>query len=437
MQESRASGAPERTRDVLDVARRALEIEGNAVLSLGKHLGESFLKTVDAIFESRGRVIITGMGKSGHIARKIAASLSSTGTPSLFLHPAEGFHGDLGVITKDDVAIAISNSGGTSEILDLIPSIKEIGATIVAMTANKDSKLAGMSDIVLYLGEFEEADPYRLIPTTSTTVALALGDAITVALMVKRDFSPEHFAVFHPKGMLAKRLKLKVVDLLRGDETNPVLPEGATFQEALSTITKHMLGGVSIVDSDGRPVGIVDLRDVVEYSADVAAGRILLAWDLARFVEPLAVATPLSAAMEKIWRLDSALLPVVDPALGGKLVGGLARKDLLNAFDREMLRKRLLLTRFLVSRGREGGEQGVRPSEDYVMVEHPVPASMQGKSLADLDLPAGRRLLVVALRRGEGASAEELMPPPADVPLREGDRLVLLGHREQVNVFPG
>lgn len=267
MEEGGASEAPDRERDVLGVARRALEIEGNAVLSLGKHLGESFLKTVDAIFESRGHVIITGMGKSGHIARKIAASLSSTGTPSLFLHPAEGFHGDLGVITPDDVAIAISNSGETSEILDLIPSIKEIGATIVAMTANKDSKLARMADIVLYLGKFEEADPNRLIPTTSTTVALALGDALTVALMVKRDFSPEHFAVFHPKGMLAKRLKLKAVDLLRGDETNPVLPEGATFQEALSTITKHMLGGVSIVDSDGRLSGILtdgDTRRIFE-----------------------------------------------------------------------------------------------------------------------------------------------------------------------------
>jgi chloride channel protein, CIC family len=228
---------------------------------------------------------------------------------------------------------------------------------------------------------------------------------------------------------------LRASDLMRLDP--PTIHGDESLPELQKILGEKRENQAIVVDSDGRPVGIVDLRDVVEYSADVAAGRILLAWDLARFVEPLAVATPLSAAMEKIWRLDSALLPVVDPALGGKLVGGLARKDLLNAFDREMLRKRLLLTRFLVSRGREGGEPGVRRSEDYVMVEHPVPASMQGKSLADLDLPAGRRLLVVALRRGEGASAEEFMPPPADMPLREGDRLVLLGHREQVNVFQG
>ncbi|MEP0813578.1 MAG: KpsF/GutQ family sugar-phosphate isomerase [bacterium] len=252
---------------MLDVARRALEIEGNAVLALREHIGESFIRTINAVLASRGRVVMTGMGKSGHIAGKIAASLSSTGTPSVFLHPAEGFHGDLGIITKDDIVIAISNSGETAELLDLLPSIKKIGATVVCITGNRKSRLAATCDIVLFTGEIQEADSNNLVPTTSTTVALALGDALTVALMVKRDFRPEHFAVLHPKGMLAKRLTLKVSDLLRGEETNPVLGEDAGFDEALKTITKHVLGGVSIVGSDGRLTGIItdgDVRRIIE-----------------------------------------------------------------------------------------------------------------------------------------------------------------------------
>ncbi len=254
-------------RSVLAAARRALEIEGQAVLALAEHVGEPFLKAVSAILHTKGRVIIAGMGKSGHIGRKIAASLSSTGTPSVFLHPAEGFHGDLGIITKDDVAIAISNSGETEEILDLIPSIKHIGATVISITSNMKSRLAAMSDIVLSTGKIEEADPDKLIPTTSTTATLALGDALIVALMVKRDFRPEQFAVLHPKGMLSKRLTLKVTDLLRGGETNPVLPETGTFEQALETITKYTLGGVCLTGEGGKLSGILtdgDVRRIIQ-----------------------------------------------------------------------------------------------------------------------------------------------------------------------------
>jgi arabinose-5-phosphate isomerase len=255
------------SRDVLEVAKRVLVIEGNAVLGLIDLIGEGFLRTINAILAGHGRVIITGMGKSGHIGRKISASLSSTGTPSLFLHPAEGFHGDLGVIVSDDVVIAISNSGETEELLDLVPSIRRIGATVIAMTGNKTSRLARMSDIVLFTGDIEEADPYKLIPTTSTTATLALGDALTVALMVKRDFKPENFAVLHPKGMLAKRLTLRAVDLLEGEQSNPVLLETATFGQALHTITKYQLGGLSVVDENGKLVGIItdgDVRRIIE-----------------------------------------------------------------------------------------------------------------------------------------------------------------------------
>ena len=255
------------SRDVTEVAKRVLDIEGSAVLALKNGIDEGFVRTVDAVMASRGRVILTGMGKSGHIGRKITASLSSTGTPSIFLHPAEGFHGDLGVITHDDIVIAISNSGETAELLDLLPSIKQIGATVIAMTGNSQSRLARLADIVLHTGNCEEADPYKLIPTTSTTVTLALGDALTVALMVKRDFSPENFAILHPKGMLAKRLTLKATDLLEGEKSNPVLPDTATFEQALHTITKYQLGGVSVVGENGKLVGIVtdgDVRRIIE-----------------------------------------------------------------------------------------------------------------------------------------------------------------------------
>ncbi len=255
------------SRDVLEVAKRALEIEASAVRGLIDIIGEDFLRTVNAILSSSSRVIITGIGKSGHIGKKISASLSSTGTPSLFLHPAEGFHGDLGVITQADIVIAISNSGETQELLDLVPSIKSIGATVIAMTGNKNSRLARLADILLFTGDIEEADPYKLIPTTSTTVCLALGDALTIALMVKRDFKPENFAVLHPKGMLAKRLTLKAVDLLEGEASNPVLPESATFGQALHTITKYQLGGLSVVDDANKLVGIItdgDVRRIIE-----------------------------------------------------------------------------------------------------------------------------------------------------------------------------
>jgi len=173
----------------------------------------------------------------------------------------------------------------------------------------------------------------------------------------------------------------------------------------------------------------------VEFSGDLSAGQIVLAWDLASFVEPVSVVSPLSEAMERIWRLDSALLPVVDPARQGRLVGAIARKDLLNAFDREMLRKRLVLTRFLVHRGEAEGDIEGGPGDDYTMIEREVPERFFGKSLADLDLPAGRQVLVVALRRGEGKNVKEIMPPPADVALKKGDRLVLLGHRDTIEFF--
>jgi CIC family chloride channel protein len=267
--------------------------------------------------------------------------------------------------------------------------------------------------------------PIMLASVAGTVVARRLEDRSVYAERLRRrgvdiDMAFEDLALG----------TLRASDLMRGDP--PVVKGSETLPELLRRFGEAHENQMLVVDGEGRPSGVIDLRDVVEYSGDPSTEQILVAFDLARFVQPLTVATPLSQAMEKVWRLDSAMLPVVDPARGGRLVGGLARKDLLNAFDREMLRKRLLLTRYLASRGGEGAAQEKR-EEDYVMAERSVPERFYGRSLADLELPSGRHLLVVALRRGEGRETAEMMPPPADLPLQRGDRLVLLGHRRDLD----
>jgi arabinose-5-phosphate isomerase len=247
---------------MLATGRRVLANEADAVRRQAEDLGPTFAEACALILKCTGRVIVTGMGKSGHIGQKIAASLTSTGTAAHFLHPAEGVHGDLGVILRGDLLLAISFSGETNEILDLLAPVKHIGAPLIAITGNPASTLAHAADVTLQLSQAEEADPHNLVPTTSTTLTLALGDALTVALMEARGFTPEDFAVFHPHGMLGKRLTLHVRDLLRGEETNPVAKLDATFAEALEIITRYMLGGVSIVNEDGKLAGIITDGDV-------------------------------------------------------------------------------------------------------------------------------------------------------------------------------
>lgn len=242
--------------------KRVLALEAGALSALQAGLNESFAAACELFLNCTGRVIVTGMGKSGHVGQKIAASLTSTGTAAHFMHPAEGVHGDLGVVLKNDLLLAISFSGETAEILGLLPPVKHIGAPVIAITGNCESTLARNADVVLELPKSPEADPHNLVPTTSTTLTLALGDALTVTLMQARGFSPQDFAVFHPQGMLGKRLTLIVGDLLRGEETNPVVANTASFGEALEVITRYMLGGVSVVDSDGRLAGIVTDGDV-------------------------------------------------------------------------------------------------------------------------------------------------------------------------------
>lgn len=253
---------PSEEDQFLATARRVLELEASALSEQRALIDRSFSQACQLMLECTGRIIVTGMGKSGHISQKIAASLTSTGTAAHYLHPAEGVHGDLGVVHRSDLLLAFSLSGETQEIIDLLAPVKHIGVPVVAVTSNAQSTLAQSADVVLQLAAMPEADPHNLVPTTSTTLMLALGDALVVTLMESKLFTPQDFAVFHPQGMLGKRLTLHVRDLLHGEETNPVVPHTVTFGEALETITRHMLGGTSIVDDGGKLVGIITDGDV-------------------------------------------------------------------------------------------------------------------------------------------------------------------------------
>ena len=247
---------------LLRTGREVLAIEAQALQQLADNLGSAFEQACELILACSGRVIVTGMGKSGHIGQKITASLTSTGTAAHFLHPAEGVHGDLGVVHKSDCLIAISYSGETAEILNLMGPVIHLGIPVIAITGQPDSTLAKQSSVVLELGKVAEADVHDLVPTTSTTLTLALGDALTVALMQARGFTPEEFAVFHPSGSLGRRLTLKVGDLLLGDETNPVIYSGAPFSDALAIITKYTLGGTCVVGENSKLCGILTDGDV-------------------------------------------------------------------------------------------------------------------------------------------------------------------------------
>ncbi len=243
-------------------AQKVLQMEAEAILDLIPRVDEHFDAAVDMILACEGRVIMTGMGKSGIIAHKISATLASTGTPSFYLHPAEGIHGDLGMVTADDVIIAMSNSGETGEVLIILPSIRRIGAKLVAMVGNTDSTLAKNADVVLNVGVKKEACPLGLAPTSSTTAALAFGDALAMALMGKHHFTSNQFAVFHPGGSLGRKLLLTVGDIMHGGSENPVVKGSATVTEALFIITDKGLGAVSVVDEDNIMIGLLTDGDI-------------------------------------------------------------------------------------------------------------------------------------------------------------------------------
>lgn len=257
---------------MIETAKRVLKIEAEAVLALADRLDGSFNDAIEMILSAQGRVVITGMGKSGLICQKIAATLASTGTPAFFLHPAEGIHGDLGMLMKGDVVIAVSNSGTTDEIVRILPVIKRMGLPLIAMTGNRNSPLARAGEVFLDISIREEACPLGLAPTASTTVTLALGDALAVALLERRGFKEEDFALFHPGGALGRRLLLKVEDLMHSGEAIPLVHLATPLKEALFEITSKKLGITGVRDDLGALVGVFsdgDLRRSIEKGFEV------------------------------------------------------------------------------------------------------------------------------------------------------------------------
>ena len=261
----------------IGVGRRVLEIEARAVDTLKDSLDDSFSAACDLMLGARGRVIVTGMGKSGHVGSKLAATLASTGTPSFFVHPGEASHGDLGMITPDDVVLALSNSGETAEVLAILPVIKRKGTALIGMTGRPQSALAQLSDVHLTVAVSEEACPHNLAPTSSTTAALAMGDALAIALLEARGFTPEDFAMSHPGGSLGRRLLLKVDDIMHAGEQLPVVATGTSLSDALLEMTRKGLGMTAITRDDGTLAGIFtdgDLRRMLDRDIDIRKATI-------------------------------------------------------------------------------------------------------------------------------------------------------------------
>lgn len=248
--------------ELIQSAKEVFDIEANSILRLKERQGQEFVDAINILYGSKGKVVVTGMGKSGLIGKKIAATLCSTGTPAVFLHPAESTHGDSGIITRDDVVIGISNSGETAELLNLLPLIKRFGVPLIGMTGKTDSTLAKRSDVVLDVSVEREACPLNKAPTASTTVTLALGDALAVCLLKKRGFSYEDFLVFHPSGALGKGILYKVSDLMLKDEKLPVVDENLSFIEAVKLISDKKLGCAYILNQDKTLKGVITDGDI-------------------------------------------------------------------------------------------------------------------------------------------------------------------------------
>ena len=314
----------------LALAREVLQIEARAVEALAQRLDASFNRAVELILQCRGRVVVSGMGKSGHIGCKIAATLASTGTPSFFMHPAEASHGDLGMITRDDVVIALSNSGESDELLAILPLLKRMGAKLISITGNTRSSLAREADVHLDAHVDQEACPLGLSPTASTTAALALGDALAVTVLDMRGFSAEDFARSHPGGQLGRRLLLHVSDVMRHGEAIPTVHLDAALSAGLLEMSRKGLGMTAVVDDDGRSVGIFtdgDLRRTFEQGINVAGTtmrQVMHADPLTILPTQLAV-----DAVECMEKKKITSLLVVDQQ--GELVGALNMHDLLMA----------------------------------------------------------------------------------------------------------
>ncbi|WP_327439761.1 KpsF/GutQ family sugar-phosphate isomerase [Pseudomonas donghuensis] len=258
--------------DLIQSAQRTIRFELEAVEGLLAHINADFVKACELILASKGRVVVVGMGKSGHIGNKIAATLASTGTPAFFVHPAEASHGDMGMITRDDVILALSNSGSTAEIVTLLPLIKRLGIQLISLTGNPDSPLAKAAEVNLDARVAQEACPLNLAPTSSTTAALVLGDALAIALLEARGFTAEDFAFSHPGGALGRRLLLKVENVMHAGDELPQVQRGTLLKEALLEMSRKGLGMTVVLEADGRLAGIFtdgDLRRSLDRNIDV------------------------------------------------------------------------------------------------------------------------------------------------------------------------
>jgi len=318
------------TGTALELARRVLAIEADAVRAMIARLDERFLAAVSLILACKGRVIVSGIGKSGHIARKIASTMSSTGTPAYFVQAAEASHGDLGMIRHDDVFIGISYSGESDELLQIVPLVKRQGARLIAITGSASSSLARAADVFLDAAVEQEACPLNLAPTASTTAALALGDALAVALLDARGFSADDFARSHPGGLLGRKLLTHVSDVMRTGDAVPSVGVEATLVDAILEISRKGMGMTAVVDANRRLVGLFtdgDLRRTMERNPDPRGTRVesVMTRD-PRAILPGALAVE---AVELMERRKSTQLPVVDAA--GRLVGALNIHDLFRA----------------------------------------------------------------------------------------------------------
>jgi len=317
---------------VLALGRETLAIEADAIRALQARLGEddSFVRAVALMFGCGGRVVVSGMGKSGHVGRKIAATLASTGTPAFFMHPGEAAHGDLGMVTPNDILIAISNSGESSELLDILPAVKRMGTPVIAMTGKPASRLAQLAEVHLNIRVDKEACPLNLAPTTSTTVTLAMGDALAVALLDARGFREQDFALSHPGGALGRRLLTHVRDVMRSGDAIPQVAPDVPLARALLEISQKGMGMTAVVDPDGRPIGVFtdgDLRRLIERLHDFSN---ILIRDVMhanpRSVHPEQLAVDAVAVMEE-FRINQMLVVDAD----GRLVGALHIHDLTRA----------------------------------------------------------------------------------------------------------
>ncbi len=314
---------------LIALAKEVLELEGQAVLNLSNRIGEEFIQACELLFQPQGRVVVIGMGKSGHIGGKAAATLASTGTPAFFVHPGEASHGDLGMITDQDVVIAISNSGETDEILTILPLIKRLRIPLISMTGNPQSRLAQQANVNLDISVDQEACPLNLAPTTSTTVTLALCDALAVSLLKGRGFTAEDFARSHPGGKLGRRLLLTVGDIMHPLARTPRVSPDTALVAALEEMSKKGLGFTTVVDSEGHLLGVYtdgDLRRTLDENIDVkktAVSKVM--------TSPCESISPETLAAEALNQMESKIitLPVVDE--NNVVIGALHMHDLLRS----------------------------------------------------------------------------------------------------------